>query len=108
MLPVDAEPVVRCKDCSNHGKCMFEDVFLTFGKSGGYCCVGGGNMSKWGDSIRESEDKSIVRVVYCEKCRYWHRYSSSSRKGRCNGLILYLNGELETPEDFFCADGEDR
>lgn len=30
-------------------------------------------MSKWGDSIRESEDKSFVRVVYCEKCRYWHR-----------------------------------
>lgn len=65
-------------------------------------------MSEWGDSIRESEDKSFVRVVYCEKCRYWHRYSSSSRKGRCNGLILYLNGELETPEDFYCADGEDR
>lgn len=41
MPPVDAEPVVRCKDCSNHGKCMFEDVFLTFGKSDGYCCVGG-------------------------------------------------------------------
>lgn len=38
---IDAEPVVRCKDCSNHGKCMFEDVFLTFGKSDGYCCVGG-------------------------------------------------------------------
>ena len=64
-------------------------------------------MSKWGDSIRESEDKSFVRAVYCEKCRYWHRYSSS-RKGRCNGLSLYLNGELETPEDFFCADGEER
>lgn len=41
MPSVDAVPVVRCKDCSNHGKCMFEDVFLTFGKSDGYCCVGG-------------------------------------------------------------------
>ena len=41
MPPVDAVPVVRCKDCSNHGKCMFEDVFLTAGKSDGYCCVGG-------------------------------------------------------------------
>lgn len=65
-------------------------------------------MSKWGDSILESEDKSIVRVVYCEKCRHWHRYSSSSRKGRCNGLILYLNGDLETPEDFYCKDGKER
>ena len=41
MPPVDAVQVVRCKDCSNHGKCMFEDVFLTFGKNDGYCCVGG-------------------------------------------------------------------
>lgn len=47
-------------------------------------------------------------VVRCARCRYWHRYSSSSRKGRCNGLILYLNGEMETPEDFYCADGEER
>lgn len=47
-------------------------------------------------------------VVRCERCRYWHRYSSSSRKGRCSGLILYLNGEMETPEDFFCKDGEER
>lgn len=52
--------------------------------------------------------EEIVSVIRCARCRYWHRYSSSSRKGRCNGLILYLNGELETPEDFFCADGEDR
>lgn len=37
---IDAVPVVRCKDCSNHGKCMFEDVFLTAGKSDGYCYVG--------------------------------------------------------------------
>lgn len=43
MPPVDAVPVVRCKDCSNHGKCMFEDVFLLAGKSDGYCCVGGRN-----------------------------------------------------------------
>lgn len=64
-------------------------------------------MSEWGDSIRESEDKSFVRVVYCARCRYWHRYSSS-RKGRCNGLILYLNGELETPEDFYCKGGKER
>lgn len=49
-----------------------------------------------------------VQVVRCERCRYWHRYSSNSRKGRCSGMILYLNGELETPEDFFCADGEER
>lgn len=61
-------------------------------------------MSKWGDSICGD----FVPVVRCERCRYWHRYSSNSRKGRCSGLILYLNGELETPEDFFCADGEDR
>lgn len=61
-------------------------------------------MSKWGDSICGD----FVPVVRCERCRYWHRYSSSSRKGRCNGLILYLNGELETPVDFFCADGEER
>lgn len=52
--------------------------------------------------------EEVVSVIRCARCRYWHRYSSSSRKGRCNGLILYLNGELETPEDFFCADGEDR
>lgn len=38
---VDAVPVVRCKNCSNHGKCIFEDVFLTAGKNDGYCCVGG-------------------------------------------------------------------
>lgn len=56
----------------------------------------------------DKSDKDRVKVVRCEKCRYWHRYSSSSRKGRCNGLILYLNGEMETPEDFFCADGEER
>lgn len=52
--------------------------------------------------------EEVVTVIRCARCRYWHRYSSSSRKGRCNGLILYLNGELETPEDFYCADGEER
>lgn len=60
------------------------------------------------EEISKMPPVDAVPVVRCEKCRYWHRYSSSSRKGRCNGLILYLNGELETPEDFFCADGEER
>lgn len=55
----------------------------------------------------EEAIEEVVTVIRCARCRYWHRYSSS-RKGRCSGLILYLNGELETPEDFFCADGEDR
>lgn len=60
------------------------------------------------EEISKMPPVDAVPVVRCEKCRYWHRYSSSSRKGRCSGLILYLNGELETPEDFFCADGEER
>lgn len=60
------------------------------------------------EEISKMPPVDAVPVVRCEKCRYWHRYSSSSRKGRCNGLILYLNGEMETPEDFFCADGEER
>lgn len=59
------------------------------------------------EEISKMPPVDAVPVVRCEKCRYWHRYSSS-RKGRCNGLILYLNGELETPEDFYCADGEER
>lgn len=46
-------------------------------------------------------------VVRCARCRYWHRYGSS-RKGRCNDLILYLNGELETPEDFYCKGRRER
>lgn len=60
------------------------------------------------DEISKMLPVDAVPVIRCARCRYWHRYSSSSHKGRCNGLILYLNGELETPEDFFCADGEDR
>lgn len=52
--------------------------------------------------------EEVVSVIRCARCRYWHQYSSSSRKGRCSGLILYLNGELETPEDFYCKDGEER
>lgn len=60
------------------------------------------------EEISKMPPVDAVPVVYCEKCRYWHRYSSSSRKGRCSGLILYLNGEMETPEDFYCKDGEKR
>ena len=60
------------------------------------------------DEIDSMPPVDAVPVVQCEKCRYWHRYSSSSRKGRCNGLILYLNGEMETPEDFYCKDGEEK
>lgn len=60
------------------------------------------------EEISKMPPVDAVPVVRCEKCRYWHRYSSSSRKGRCNGLILYLNGELETPEDFFCKGGKER
>lgn len=40
MPTVDAEPVVRCKDCSNHGKCFLEDAFLEAGENYGYCYVG--------------------------------------------------------------------
>ena len=40
MPPVDAEPVVRCKDCSNHGKSFLEDAFLEAGENYGYCYVG--------------------------------------------------------------------
>lgn len=60
------------------------------------------------DEISKMPPVDAVPVVRCEKCRYWHRYSSSSREGRCNGLFLYLYGEMETPEDFFCKDGEER
>lgn len=60
------------------------------------------------EEISKMPPVDAVPVVRCEKCRYWHRYSSSSRKGRCSGLILYLNGELETPEDFYCKGGEER
>lgn len=37
---VDAVEVVRCKDCKNHGKCTFEDTFITVGINDGYCRVG--------------------------------------------------------------------
>lgn len=37
---VDAVPVVRCKDCVMHGKCITEDIFRTCGKHDGFCCVG--------------------------------------------------------------------
>lgn len=37
---VDAEPVVRCKDCVLHGKCITEETFETVGKYDGFCCVG--------------------------------------------------------------------
>lgn len=60
------------------------------------------------EEISKMPPVDAVPVVRCEKCRYWHRYSSKSRKGRCSGLILYLNGELETPEDFFCKGGKER
>ena len=38
---LDVVAVVRCKDCSNHGDCIFEDSFLRVGIKDGYCCVGG-------------------------------------------------------------------
>lgn len=60
------------------------------------------------EEISKMPPVDAVTVIRCARCRYWHRYSSSSRKGRCSGMILYLNGEMETPEDFFCADGEER
>ena len=37
---VDAEPVVRCKDCVLHGKCITEETFEACGKYDGFCCVG--------------------------------------------------------------------
>lgn len=40
MPAVDAVEVVRCKDCKNHGKCTFEDTFITVGINDGYCRVG--------------------------------------------------------------------
>lgn len=50
LLPaVDAVQVVRCKDCKNHGKCTFEDTFITVGINDGYCRVGAkmdGSISK--------------------------------------------------------------
>lgn len=60
------------------------------------------------DEISKMPPVDAVQVVRCARCRYWHRYSSSSRKGRCNGMILYRKGEMETPEDFFCKDGKER
>lgn len=37
---MDAVEVVRRKDCKNHGKCTFEDTFITVGINDGYCRVG--------------------------------------------------------------------
>lgn len=37
---VDAEQVVRCKDCVLHGKCITEETFEACGKYDGFCCVG--------------------------------------------------------------------
>lgn len=37
---VDAEPVVRCKNCVLHGKCITEETFEVCGKYDGFCCVG--------------------------------------------------------------------
>lgn len=37
---VDAEPVVRCKDCVLHGECITEEVLEACGKYDGFCCVG--------------------------------------------------------------------
>lgn len=37
---VDAVPVVRCRDCVSHGKCITEQFFEFCGKYDGFCCVG--------------------------------------------------------------------
>lgn len=37
---VDAVPVVRCRDCVVHGKCMTEQSFEFCGRHDGFCCVG--------------------------------------------------------------------
>lgn len=37
---VDAVPVVRCRDCVSHGKCITEQFFEFCGKHDGFCCVG--------------------------------------------------------------------
>lgn len=40
MPAVDAVPVVRCRDCVSHGKCITEQFFEFCGKHDGFCCVG--------------------------------------------------------------------
>lgn len=37
---VDAVPVVRCRDCVMHKKCLTEQSFEFCGKHDGFCCVG--------------------------------------------------------------------
>ena len=37
---VDAVPVVRCRDCVMHKKCLTEQTFEFCGKHDGFCCVG--------------------------------------------------------------------
>lgn len=37
---VDAEEVVRCRDCEIHGHCATEDVFSFVGISNPFCCAG--------------------------------------------------------------------
>ena len=37
---IDAVEVVRCKDCTNHDSCTFEDTFKLVGLTDGFCRVG--------------------------------------------------------------------
>lgn len=37
---VDAVPVVRCRNCVQHGKCITEEAFEACRKHDGFCCVG--------------------------------------------------------------------
>lgn len=40
MPPIDAVPVVRCKDCISHGVCLTEDTFRIARIENPYCCGG--------------------------------------------------------------------
>lgn len=40
MPAADAVPVVRCRDCVMHKKCLTEQSFEFCGKHDGFCCVG--------------------------------------------------------------------
>lgn len=53
---VDAEPVVRCKDCKHSGQCTKEIVMRMRVGSYTYCPMGSDGFCSWGER-REDADK---------------------------------------------------
>lgn len=87
--PVISIPeIVYCKDCANHGKCIFEDTFDTAHLQNGFCAAG---TRKKNISQRNSAYIGNTTKI-CVNCRYYHK----DTKPHCDcGGGMTANGDSD-------------